>query len=240
MAGNVWEWVEGGSDVVRGGAFNRNASAVVCGARLGNVNVLSRVGLRVVTVLPEHGDIGYMPVPAGGGVAAFRIGRTEVTNAQYAQCVSAGACSEPSVTTEYDDAAYANHPVVYVTRAQARTYAAWIGGALPTEAQWLRACQGDDRRTYPWGDQPPDEARANFDGAADRTAPVGSYPAGASPYGALDMAGNVWEWVDDGNVVVRGGAFGNDANYIACTTRYAAAESVVNDNVGFRIVSSTP
>lgn len=126
-----------------------------------------------------------------------------------------------------------------MTRAQARTYVAWIG-ALPTEAQWLRACQGDDRRTYPWGDQPPDEARANVDGAVGRTAPVGSYPAGASPCGALDMAGNVWEWVDDGNVVVRGGAFGNDANYLACTTRYAAAGSVVHDNVGFRIVSSTP
>jgi formylglycine-generating enzyme required for sulfatase activity len=129
---------------------------------------------------------------------------------------------------------------VYVTRVQARTHAAWIGGALPTEAQRLRACQGDDRRTYPWGGQPPDEARANVDSAADRTVPVGSYPAGASPYGALDMAGNVWAWVDDGNAVVRGGAFGNDANYSACPTRYAAAESVAHDNVGFRIVSSTP
>jgi hypothetical protein len=123
---------------------------------------------------------GMVDVPAGAGVAAFRIGRTEVTNAQYAQCVAAGDCTVPVVpeglaaslresgypekhwVSSYGDAAYAEHPAVWVTREQARAYAAWAGGRLPTEAEWMRACQGDDGRTYPWGDAAPDGQLANF------------------------------------------------------------------------------
>jgi tetratricopeptide (TPR) repeat protein len=81
----------------------------------------------------------YVTVPASDDVAAFRIARTEVTNAQYAQCVTAGVCSEPVDPRAHQLAAYANHPVVYVSLEQAREYAAWVGGSLPTETQWLRA-----------------------------------------------------------------------------------------------------
>jgi formylglycine-generating enzyme required for sulfatase activity len=191
----------------------------------------------------------YVAVPAGGGLAAFRIGRTEVTNAQYAQCVEAGACTAPSTISErchHGDASYAEHPVVCVTRTQARAYAAWAGGALPTEAQWLRACQGDDGRTYPWGEAAPDVALANYWETGPRdTTPVGSYPAGASPYGVLDMAGNVWEWVepddgDDGRYIVRGGAFSNSAGDVVCGARVEGDLDGSFNFVGFRVVSPGP
>jgi formylglycine-generating enzyme required for sulfatase activity len=173
-------------------------------------------------------------------VAAFRIGRTEVTNAQYAQCVAAGACTLPSDTTRYNNSSYANHPVVYVSRAQARTYAAWVGGSLPTEVQWTRACQGDDGRPYPWGSQPPDATRANFNYNVGDTTPVGSYPVGVSPYGALDMAGNVWEWANNGNFIMRGGAFSDSAGNVVCGARIEFSFDGGDDIVGFRVVSPGP
>jgi hypothetical protein len=216
---------------------------------------------------------GMVDVPAGNGVAAFRIGRTEVTNAQYAQCVAAGACTVPVVPEEvaaslrdngypakywvsrYGDPAYAEHPVVWVTREQARAYAAWAGGRLPTDTEWTRACQGDDGRTYPWGEAAPDARLANvYDPARDSdtndrdygdTTPVGTYPAGASPYGALDMVGNVWEWVesDDGSdevFIVRGGAFDSDAGSVVCGARAENVFFLNNYYVGFRVVSPGP
>ncbi|MBU6332964.1 MAG: formylglycine-generating enzyme family protein [Chloroflexi bacterium] len=187
----------------------------------------------------------YMAVPAGDGVAAFRIGRTEVTNAQYAQCVAAGACTVPETFDgcNYSNAAYAEHPVACVTREQAREYAAWAGGRLPTDTEWTRACQGDDGRMYPWGEAAPDERLANFafrQDLGDGTTAVGSYPAGASPYGALDMAGNVWEWVGDGNFVVRGGAFSPNADSVMCGARFENDGVGANLSVGFRVVSPGP
>jgi hypothetical protein len=186
-------------------------------------------------------------VPAGNGVPAFRIGRTEVSNTQFRACVTAGVCLPPLTTCNYDNAAYANHPVVCVTRDNARRYAQWVSGTLPTAAQWLRACQGGDRRVYPWGSQPPDTTRANYypgTGPVGRAMAVGSYPAGASPYGAHDMAGNVAEYVEqDGTgdrlVAVRGGSFLRRSRYAACAESDQSSSAGGRD-VGFRVVFAGP
>ncbi len=128
---------------------------------------------------------------------AFWIDRTEVTNAQYARCVSAGACDVPLLETLYADPARSEHPVVWVSHTEAETFCAWAGGRLPAEVEWEKAARGTDGRKFPWGDELSTE-RANFyDSGLGDSCPVGSYPQGASPYGALDMAGNVYEWTRD-------------------------------------------
>ena len=134
---------------------------------------------------------------------AFWIDQTEVTNAMYALCVQAAACQPPSNkgsqtrTTYYGTAQYDNYPVIYVSWDAAQNYCAWAGRRLPTEAQWEKAARGTDGRLYPWGNSDPSPDLANFNRNAGDTSVIGSYSAGASPYGALDMSGNVMEWVAD-------------------------------------------
>ncbi len=127
---------------------------------------------------------------------AFRIDRLEVSNAQYQRCMTAGACTAPR------DCSPRTHrpeqPVVGVSWTQARAYCAWAHGRLPTEREWEKAARGPDGRTYPWGEERPDDTRAVFGRSGHSGSPdgVGLRPRGASPYGALDMAGNVWEWTE--------------------------------------------
>lgn len=136
-------------------------------------------------------------------MSAFWMDKLEVTNAMYMLCVQDGACEPPtSFGSEqhqkyFNTDEFADYPVVYVTWGDASDYCAWAGKRLPTEAEWERAARGDDFRTFPWGDERPDGSRANFNHKVNDVTRVGSFPSGASPYGVMDMAGNVAEWVSD-------------------------------------------
>ena len=140
---------------------------------------------------------------------AFWIDQTEVTNAQYQKCVAAGACEPPSdfesqrrninekVKSYYDNPDYSNYPVIYVTWTQAKTYCEWAGRRLPTEAEWEKAARGTEGQLYPWKKDDLYCGLANYYSCKWDTDQVGIHPEGASPYGALDMLGNVSEWVAD-------------------------------------------
>ncbi|WKZ36994.1 MAG: formylglycine-generating enzyme family protein [Anaerolineales bacterium] len=128
---------------------------------------------------------------------SYYIDSYEVTNAAYRVCVEEGGCARPYSTKRFDSSSYANHPVAFVDWNQAKTYCEWRGTQLPTEAQWEKAARGVDGRTYPWGEGI-DCDKANYDKeCVGDTTEVGSYESSKSPYGLYDMAGNVWEWVND-------------------------------------------
>ncbi len=136
-------------------------------------------------------------------LSAYWMDQTEVTTDQYKLCVAAGACDAPYTKTAYDNPANGNHPMVLLSWEEAAAYCQWVGeqtgwdAHLPSEAQWEKAASWDpisnSKRLYPWGD----ELDKSHVAVSGRTSPVGSYPTGASAYGILDMAGNVWEWVYD-------------------------------------------
>jgi eukaryotic-like serine/threonine-protein kinase len=213
----------------------------------------------------ERGAADERPARAVA-LSAFRLDRVEVTNARYRACVRAGACTPPVLAVShrrpryFDDPAFDDHPVIFVSWHQAEAFCRFARGRLPTEAEWEKAARGPapDRREFPWGDDPPDCARANFGGAqgcVGDTDAVGRRPAGASPYGADDMAGNVWEWVADwyeagyyghgpatdpsgppaGHLkVMRGGCWESGASSLRVSCRRAELPGAWADNVGFR------
>jgi formylglycine-generating enzyme required for sulfatase activity len=192
-------------------------------------------------------------------LAAFAIDRTEVTQAAYQACVAAVTCTAPSAN--FDPTGHANFPVTNVTYGQAATYCRYAGGRLPTEAEWELAARGTDGRKFPWGNTAADCTLANVSTTgctADVIEAVGSHPTGASPYGALDMAGNVWEWTADyydaayyasspasaptGPVsgtsrVYRGGSAGNDPSLARVSNRASTySPTVGGSGLGFRCV----
>lgn len=189
---------------------------------------------------------------------SFWMDRTEVTNAMYLHCISAGACTAPARTMYYNKSEYAEHPVIGISWLQAQAYCQWAERRLPTEAEWEKAARGTDGRIYPWGDNPPNADLANFNHHVNETVQVGINAEGASPYGVLDMAGNAWEWAADGyqpdfysrspkenpisdlpvnRRVLRGGNWDSNADGIRVTNRFWAFPGR-NDLDGFRCANS--
>jgi formylglycine-generating enzyme required for sulfatase activity len=197
---------------------------------------------------------------------AFWIDRTEVTNAEYARCVASGQCTSPKNTSSstssgyYGNKQFADYPVIYIDWEQAQAYCTWAGRRLPSEAEWEKAARGSDGRIYPWGSTIPTKMLLNFNSIVNETTAVGSYPSGASPYGALDMAGNVWEWVSDwysnsyyqqsparnpsgpstGTYhVLRGGSFYNLGKFVRSAGRYWGPSDYLYNGIGFRCAAGT-
>jgi formylglycine-generating enzyme required for sulfatase activity len=180
---------------------------------------------------------------------AFAIDRTEVTRGEYAACAEAGRCKPSDDKSDGD----AKLPVTGVDWNEAQAYCKFAGGRLPTEAEWEKAARGTDGREYPWGNDI-DCARANwgnFEGEGPcagknpgHPVTVGQYPTGASPYGALDMGGNVWEWVadkydqDPGRRVVRGGSCCSFFVGPRAANRNAWAPDHRDGDLGFRCVGA--
>jgi formylglycine-generating enzyme required for sulfatase activity len=191
----------------------------------------------------------------------FWIDQTEVTNHQYAVCRVYGPCEAESMgPTAYKE----EYPVVGATWRDADVYCEWVGGQLPTEAQWEYAARGDDGRLYPWGNEPPTCDLALFQGCDHSTLPVGSFsPLGDSWVGAQDMGGNVAEWVADwyeqhyyarspeanptgpevGEFkVVRGGGWEHEARYVRADTRSFSryGQTGRHASIGFRCSAQSP
>jgi formylglycine-generating enzyme required for sulfatase activity len=142
-------------------------------------------------------------------VDAYEIDKYEVTNQEYLNCVKSKACrppfsfGAPRRTAYFNNPTYANYPVLYVSWSDGQAYCRWVGKRLPTEAEWEKADRGPiDTRPWPWGQETATCDRANYRlNCLGVTTRVGSYPASASPYGVMDLAGNAFEWVQDQYVV---------------------------------------
>lgn len=208
---------------------------------------------------------------------AFWIDKTEVTNEMYAAFLNAQgnqqeegvvwlAIDDKDAYIEVEDGVFKpkdgadEQPVTEVTWFGADAYCKWAGRRLPSEAEWEKAARGEQSGQYPWGNEDPLPFRLNFDQQISNRIPVGSYPQGASPYGALDMAGNVEEWVNDWfdpayyrnspqqnplgpgqprrDRVLRGGSWYDNANDVRSTYRNKALPTNAVDDRGFRCAMS--
>jgi formylglycine-generating enzyme required for sulfatase activity/tRNA A-37 threonylcarbamoyl transferase component Bud32 len=172
----------------------------------------------------------------------FWIDKTPVTNAEYARFVAATGHKPPQHWKgKTPPKEIADHPVTYVSWHDAVAYAGWAGKRLPTEEEWEKAARGTDGREYPWGDQAPAPELCSFGGNEGGTTPVGKYsPQGNSPYGCVDMAGNVWEWTASDYSrdakVLRGGAWADNWSHVRAADRSHYTPVPRNTGVGFRCV----
>lgn len=200
-------------------------------------------------------------------LGAYYMDKYEVTNAAYKRCVDAGKCDPPKQSNSstrssyYGNSEFDDFPIIYVNWNMAKAYCDWRGDRLPTEAEWEKAARGTDGRTYPWGENI-DCSFANYYGkdngnnaCVGDTTQVGSYETGKSPYGLYDMAGNVWEWVNDwyestyyqnspssnpvgpnsgSGRVLRGGSGDLNENGVRSANRNGSDPANANYYIGFR------
>jgi formylglycine-generating enzyme required for sulfatase activity len=205
-------------------------------------------------------------------VPEFYLAKTPVTNAQYQVFVAAtGRAAPQGWTNRAPPRGAEDHPVVHVSWYEARDYCQWLTEVtgrrygLPSEAEWEKGARGTDGRLYPWGNQWEATRCNSSERDLGMTTSVSSYPQSASPYGVLDMAGNVWEWTrslwgtnpeqpdyrcpyrptdgrenldagDEKGRVLRGGAFNDLLRVVRCAYRDGDSPNLRDDDIGFRIV----
>jgi formylglycine-generating enzyme required for sulfatase activity len=196
-------------------------------------------------------------------VDAFYMDRYEITTARYRKFLeSTGSQNTPDHWDAIKGDRSDEMPVVGVSWSEANAYCRWAGRRLPTEAEWEKAARGADARIYPWGDQPPSPDRANYGNGAEgpydgALSPVGTHPAGRSPYGVDDLEGNVSEWVADWfgesfasddtfnprgpaegeKRVIRGAGRYDPPERLIAAARWHASPDTRSDDMGFRCAS---
>lgn len=209
----------------------------------------------------RNGDVDEKPVSTQYFTKPFWIDETEVTRGAYQSCVVAGKCTA-AIEGPNKFSKANNQPINYITWHQASTYCKWREARLPTEAEWEYAARGPSQSIYPWGNDFNSKV-LNYSGSLGRkTLAVGSYPDGASWVGALDMAGNVWEWTSSlfkdypydandsrvivkgtkdrydknfsENVVLRGGSFNDTSSRVRSAYRLQFNSADSNYSLGFR------
>jgi eukaryotic-like serine/threonine-protein kinase len=230
---------------------------------VGSTQISPKDGMVMVYVPPgkfimgsEDGDSDESPVHTVY-LDAYWIDQTEVTNAMYQECVAEGNCTGGKYYGSNFNGD--RQPVIEVDWYQAEAYCTWAGRMLPSEAEWEKAARGENGQTYPWGEDT-DPNNANYGNIVGKTTAVGNFSAGVSPYQAWDMAGNVWEWVNDFYInsyysnqsewsnptgpnmskyrVLRGGAWNYYKEDIRTTNREKYSPNIHANNIGFRCAFS--
>jgi len=229
------------------------------------------------TISPEKVDIEMVSIPSGNFTMGsddsdpdaradekpqhtvylfgYSISKYEITQAQYKKFIDATGHVAP--TGDWDSVSKANYPVTYVNWDDAKAFCEWTGGRLPTEAEWEKAARGTDGRKYPWGNDNPTCELLNFNNCRGGTTSIGGYASNASPYGVMDMAGNVWEWCSDwydekyyssspssnpqgsangSNRIIRGGSWHDADINVRCSCRSYGTLS--SNPVGIRLVKT--
>ena len=191
-------------------------------------------------------------------IDSFYIDTHEVSHGNYMEFVKTNKAKKPLF---WNNPNFNNEkqPVVGISWKEAQSYCTWKGGRLPTEAEWEKASRGKRSVDYPWGNEPPDSTKLNFNQEIKKTTPIGSYEAGKSDYGVYDLAGNVSEWIYDWHLaefylfspkrnptgpkkgqykVIRGGNWRNNPEDVKMVYRNATIPSIRKKTLGFRCARS--